>query len=508
VLGARRSVCGAPRGIAYEETTDRIHVACAGGDLVSFPAGGGDAVRRLKLDVDLRDVVVQGDRLVVSRFKSGEILFVDADGNVTGRTSLHGITRKTDAVDTIPAAELVDEATSAQPMQPAVAWRTIASPTGALFVLHQYGLAAGIDLNVPPSNGFGEGSGNAYGSSMATCAALVQPAVSRVDGRPSMGMPIAEMGLTVDAAVSVDGELLALVDASTGRVKLVQSADILAANSDPTPCARPTALNVFSSQPIAVAFNPIDDLRPPTTRAWLVVQTRQPARVVIFGDESPIFSRSIDLGGEDVSDTGHELFHKLTAAQIACASCHSEGGEDGRVWKFVQTGDRRTQAVHTGLKGTEPFHWDGDMTDFGMLVTEVMVHRMGGAPQSLPRQAAFERWLFQLRPPAAIVAANDDRALRGRALFESVEVGCSGCHAGSKLTNNQSVFVGTTTGNHPLQVPSLRGVGFRAPFLHDGCAATLRGRFDPACGGGDLHGKTSQLNEAQIGDLLAYLESL
>jgi hypothetical protein len=44
--------------------------------------------------------------------------------------------------------------------------------------------------------------------------------------------------------------------------------------------------------------------------------------------------------------------------------------------------------------------------------------------------------------------------------------------------------------------------------LHDGCAATLRGRFDPACGGGDLHGKTSQLNEAQIGDLLAYLESL
>src|SRR5262249_52140156 len=54
---ARRAVCGAPRGIAYEASTDRLHVACEGGDLVSLPAGDGDVVRRLKLDVDLRDVI-------------------------------------------------------------------------------------------------------------------------------------------------------------------------------------------------------------------------------------------------------------------------------------------------------------------------------------------------------------------------------------------------------------------------------------------------------------------
>jgi hypothetical protein len=68
--------------------------------------------------------------------------------------------------------------------------------------------------------------------------------------------------------------------------------------------------------------------------------------------------------------------------------------------------------------------------------------------------------------------------------------------------------VGTTEARQSLQVPSLRGVGYRAPFLHNGCAATLRARFDPACGGGDLHGKTSQLTDDQIGDLVSYLESL
>jgi len=43
--------------------------------------------------------------------------------------------------------------------------------------------------------------------------------------------------------------------------------------------------------------------------------------------------------------------------------------------------------------------------------------------------------------------------------------------------------------------------------MHDGCAATLRDRFG-ACGGGELHGHTSQLTPAQIDDLVAYLESL
>jgi hypothetical protein len=59
-----------------------------------------------------------------------------------------------------------------------------------------------------------------------------------------------------------------------------------------------------------------------------------------------------------------------------------------------------------------------------------------------------------------------------------------------------------------FQVPSLRGVGARAPFMHTGCAKTLADRFNPACGGGDKHGVTSGLTTSQIADLVAYMETL
>ncbi len=133
---------------------------------------------------------------------------------------------------------------------------------------------------------------------------------------------------------------------------------------------------------------------------------------------------------------------------------------------------------------------------------------MGGPKQTPERKQALERWLSSLEPPAAIVDAADAQAQRGRALFESAGVGCSSCHSGAKLTSNRSVHVGTTEPGHLLQVPSLHGVAYRAPFLHNGCAATLRDRFNPSCGGGDNHGKTSQLGEDQVGDLVRYLESL
>ena len=64
----RRAVCPALRGTAYDPATDLVHVACADGQLVSLPAAGGNAIRTVTLAGDLRDVVVDGPRLRVSRF--------------------------------------------------------------------------------------------------------------------------------------------------------------------------------------------------------------------------------------------------------------------------------------------------------------------------------------------------------------------------------------------------------------------------------------------------------
>ncbi len=103
-------------------------------------------------------------------------------------------------------------------------------------------------------------------------------------------------------------------------------------------------------------------------------------------------------------------------------------------------------------------------------------------------------------PPADAAAA-----VRGRALFNDEKTACATCHAGGPLTNNKTVDVGT---GEALQVPSLSRISMRAPYMHDGCAKTLRDRFTSPCGGGDKHGVTSHLSQAQIDDLVAFLESL
>jgi hypothetical protein len=298
------------------------------------------------------------------------------------------------------------------------------------------------------------------------------------------------------------------VQTGRGAISIQPTSVAFTNDESETPCTPPAGVENVNGQTTAVAFNPSVTPEAQATNTWFAAQTREPATLVLFRDAAGTSPKVVDLGGVSVLDTGHDMFHRDAGGGIACASCHPEGGEDGRVWKFSPTGDRRTQAVHVGLEGTDPFHWDGDMTDFGTLVNEVMVRRMGGPEQSDERKTALRHWLFQLTPPASIVAPDDAQVVRGRTLFESPDVGCSGCHSGAKLTSNQNQYVGTTEQGQTLQVPSLHGVGYRAPFLHDGCAATLRDRFSADCGGGDLHGKTSNLTGADVDDLVAYLQSL
>jgi hypothetical protein len=55
---ARREACDAPRGIAWDETEDVLHVACAEGTVATFDPAGGDARDRRFVASDLRDVVI------------------------------------------------------------------------------------------------------------------------------------------------------------------------------------------------------------------------------------------------------------------------------------------------------------------------------------------------------------------------------------------------------------------------------------------------------------------
>jgi hypothetical protein len=371
--------------------------------------------------------------------------------------------------------------------EPAVAWRTVGLPNGGVLMLHQRGLADVVEVNPDPQPGSSSYGG---GGSFGCDGAIVHTVVTRLgrNGAQATSSPFLPGAVVpLDVALSPDGAHLAIVAAgnykSAGKPQVMEVA-ISDFDGSHTDCV-PIDPKPIDGQATAVGYTQGGDL---------VVQTREPPALFVG-------SRGVALPGGSRQDTGHDVFHLNSGSGIACASCHPEGGEDGRVWKFSNSGARRTQSPRGGILGTEPFHWDGDQVDLSALMTEVFVHRMGGTKLDAGQQSALSKWidknpLLPSSPPSDMAAV-----ARGQALF--TQAGCDGCHSGPKLTNNQTIDVGT---GKAFQVPTLRGVSFRAPFMHDGCAPTLADRFGPC--GGKAHGATAGLRADQISDLVSYLETL
>lgn len=465
---ARREVCAAPRGLAYEASRDVVHVACAGGELVTLPASGGAAVRKLRLDSDLRDIVVDGERLLISRFKSAETLVVGPEGQVLSRRALPDFGARATYT-------------------PSVAWRMAALPGGGAVMAHQRALSSQVVL---APGGYYQ-TASCDGNIVHSAISVVAPA-DELDAPASQGLTAAipDLSLPVDIAVAPDGARLALVAAGSSKIVLTDTTEVEAKAQNGN-CSPSGVKQGLSGQPVAVAFD---------GAGAAIAQLRVPAALEVVG------GRLIPLPGEPVKDTGHDMFHLPPSPRsaVACASCHPEGHEDGRTWDFDPVGLRRTQAVGGGVLKTAPLHWSGDQSDLESLMSEVFVSRMGGAPPGARRLKLMARFIDSL--PAFPASPPEDEAAvaRGAALFHTKQVGCADCHSGPMLTNNASEDVGTGA---PFQVPALIGLSGRAPFMHDGCAATLRDRFDPACGG-VRHGDVTGLSPAQLDDLIAYLESL
>ena len=466
---ARRAVCAAPRGIGYDRDTGLLHVACAGGELVSLRAGTGEVTRTLRLDRDLRDVVVGRAQLVVSRFRDAELLTVDESGAVVRRV------RPANA-DEMPGRGVGVGGRSG------VAWRMIPGLGGAV-VLHQRAIMAAVQITT-----------GGYGNTGRCQTGVVQSTVSVIGPETPVALPsLSGVTLAVDVALAPGDQHLAIAAAGNAPFPSLGQVFEFAMSDLPSgvqgSCATVRPVGGIAGQAVAVAFTPTGQL---------VVQTREPAAIVLPGGPGVL------LSSESRGDTGHTLFHSNAGAFVACASCHPEGGDDGHLWTFNPIGARRTQNLRGALAGTAPFHWDGDMRTFSDLAHDVFGQRMGGGALGPDQVAALERWSTSLPTIPSSPTRDVGAVERGRGLFHDPVVGCSDCHSGPHLTNNATVDVGT---GGAFQVPSLIGVAWRTPLMHNGCARTLRERFS-SCGGDERHGRTSQLSEAQIGDLVAYLETL
>jgi hypothetical protein len=464
-------------------------VACLSGVVVTLPASPTSTTAPVRTSVSggLRDVVVQSDGVYVSTFREAELVKLAADGTEASRSPLRSIE-------------------VAGPAIPHVAWRTLAAAGGQTLMIHQASTTNTIDTQKP--GGYG---GDDCAPPIVTSHFTVFQGAS-----PATPVRIPDAVLPVDAAVSKAGDVVTIIAAGNNHnpnlLNVVRLPIDAATGPSPPPppdgdggvgCAPafPVAGAHLDGEPVAIAL--LADDRP-------VILTREPAALAVQRADGQW--DSLGLGGASVADTGHAIFHSNSGAGLACASCHAEASDDGHVWTFdggafFPPAPRRTQNFRGGFLATAPFHWDGSQATIGALVHEVFVGRMSGPELSPDEVDALGTWMNALptlrhEPPSAAAAAASIE--RGKAVFADTSIGCTGCHSGPMLTNNRTIDVGT---GGAFQVPSLLGLSFRAPYLHDGSAATIADRFG-AIGGGDQHGKTSALSAGQIADLVAYLGTL
>lgn len=483
--------CAAPRGIAWDVRRDRVLVACAGGELVAFTPSGAE-LQRVVLEPDLRDVVVdETGTIFVSVFRAAEVLELDAALVVRARHALP------DEQATDPAElDLVSEDRVAN-----TAWRMRAAEGGGVDVLYQLSTRVAVapsptdpsdpmdpppepepapEPDVPPPDGAAAGYGP-VGTDPGCVRPVVSNAISRIGrARTIETFRIGGGKLLVDFVR--DGAEAYVANAST--------------RDEESYVLRVTIISARGTDGSPVQCIGLADDGGFRGRHGVSVEVYD-RHVAGYSRNSGELSTSFVVRDPlpEVDDLGHQLFHQAAGVDITCASCHAEGRDDGLVWDFGE-GPRRTQSLLGGVTATAPFHWKGDVASMRAIMERTFVTQMGGSMRQVSDTFELERWLDTL--PVEVATVDAEAASRGAVVFESA--GCASCHQGDFGTQPESV----TIEGEAWQVPMLRGVGLRAPYFHDGCAATLRDAVD-GCEGHAPHPGTEALSPEQRDDLAAYL---
>ena len=470
-----RWACHNPRGLMVDPSDGSTVVACAEGTLAALHMDG--TLETTDVGVELRDIVSLEPHVQVSTYRSPAVVTLNASGEIVDALAPEDMVfLGTEGFPAPPRDESDDER-----FVPNTARRTFATSEGGWAMLHQAGSSLEVGGSLPIEGGWG-----------GACLSAQNQVITRsIPGQPELlSDVVVSMPVVYDFALTSDGDLAAVVGPfDGGRIVFVGPLPI-SETVVPGPC-RPTNDLELPGDPTSVAFDP-DGI------AW--VQLREPAGFVVVDPEQRTIIDELPLAVESVADTGHDLFHHPTDALAACVSCHPEGRDDAMTWSLTLEGFRRTQSMDVGLQGGEPFHWIGDMKNIPQIFHDVRVDVMHGAPLNTAHAAALERWIFSIPPMNPAPPEDTDAIARGEAKF--AEVGCTACHSGPRLSNEQTVpmaFYGK------LQVPSLIGVRYRAPYMHDGRSEDLHAAVLDMLAFSLPGGPASP---ADRDDIVAYLQSL
>lgn len=222
---------------------------------------------------------------------------------------------------------------------------------------------------------------------------------------------------------------------------------------------------------------------------------------------------------------GEQLFYDASVSyqkQLACASCHPDGGHfDALAWSLQSRVLGRCRVENRtlrGLAGTAPFKWNGQnpnlQTQDGPRAAAFIFRAQGFSGKNLQDLVAFVGSIplprnRHLAADGHLTAAQN----QGRLLFNNL--GCAGCHdPTTHYTRRFNVDVGTMTSydsdqcfpGHSMDVPQLERVTDNAPYLHNGEAQTLEEiwtKYNPT----ERHGVVFGMSKLQLDDLVEYLKT-
>jgi cytochrome c peroxidase len=123
----------------------------------------------------------------------------------------------------------------------------------------------------------------------------------------------------------------------------------------------------------------------------------------------------------------------------------------------------------------------------------------------------IDDYLRNLKPvesPFLVKGELSGKAKKGKRIFE--DIGCLQCHSGKYYTDGNSYDVGTGIApiqNNNFDTPTLIEIWRTSPYLNDGRAKTMKEVFTKF-NTENKHGKTSNLTDKDLDNLIEYILSL
>lgn len=312
-------------------------------------------------------------------------------------------------------------------------------------------------------------------------------------------------------AISPDGSVLLIALSGAHQIlkndrRATQST--LSTDSDPLPLGESRTLDSLE-----VGRNPVDLVIDPTGQFAISANAMSDSLTVIrVSDLSRI--ATIPLGppapARTAAQRGEALFldgRRALDRWMSCASCHAAGHTSNL--KFDTLGDGGYGAAKNtpsllGVGATPPYSWSGRFRTLEEQVKQSLQTSLRGPLPDDSTVNDIVAYLHSLTPPPPRRSPDDPSALRGAKVFEARR--CQSCHRPPSFTTQGPKDVGLDdgeAGHKAFNTPSLLGVGWTPPYLHDGRSATLDDVLE-------IHPqrRSHPLSPADRADLKAYLESL